>query len=144
MTEPTPDDPRWRRYAVRARTLAVAYFLVLATATHWPDVSTGGFSLSDKVIHLGAYLMLTVLTLLGWELTIGRLEPKHFFAVWLAGTLYGILDEVLQTPVGRDCDVHDWLADVLGIVLGLLVYQAGRALARRMFCPPVVQAAPGQ
>ena len=121
-----------RRWAARARTLAVVYFLLLATATHWPQLSTHDFTLSDKVMHLGAYFLLTVIVLLGWELTIGQLEPKHFFAVWLAGTLYGVVDEILQVPVGRDCDVHDWVADVLGLVLGIAAYVAGRKLWRRI------------
>lgn len=132
MSDGSDAAHRLRRLAARARTLAVVYFLVLATATHWPQVSTGDFALSDKVMHLGAYFLLTVIVLTGWELTIGRLEPKHFFAVWLAGTLYGVVDEYLQVPVGRDCDVHDWVADVLGLVLGIVAYNAARALWRRV------------
>lgn len=134
MSDQPDSARRVRRLAARARTLAVVYFLVLATATHWPQVSTEGVEISDKVLHLGAYFLLTVMVLAGWELTIGRLEPKHFFAVWMAGTLYGIVDEYLQVPVGRDCDVHDWFADVLGVVLGIVVYNAARSALRRVKC----------
>lgn len=119
---------RMRRLASRARTLAVVYFIVLFIGTHIPlDRVEELASANDKWIHYGAYAVLTVLVLTGWELTIGLLQPKHYFAVWLAGVLYGAFDEASQTPVGRTCDMNDWMADVLGIVCGLLIFRLGRA-----------------
>jgi len=87
---------------------------------------------SDKMLHFCGYATLTVLVLTGWELTIGVLEPKHYFAVWLAGTLYGAFDEITQIPVGRTCDMTDWAADVAGIVTGLLVFRLVRAVVYRV------------
>jgi VanZ family protein len=86
------------------------------------------FETSDKLYHFGGYAVLAFLVLCGWELTLGRLEPKHFFAVWLAGTCYGIVDELLQQPVGRTCDANDWLADELGVLCGLGFYLIVRRL----------------
>ena len=124
--------PRLKRIAARARTLAIFYFLLLFIGTHLPP---GGVEsapdMSDKWIHFGGYAVLTVCVLAGWELSIGALQPKHYFAVWLAGTLYGAFDEVTQTPVGRNCDVNDWMADVLGVVCGLLAYRLGREVVLR-------------
>ena len=88
---------------------------------------------SDKVEHFTAYSTLTLCVLVGWELSIGLLEAKHYFAVWLAGTLYGAIDEVTQIPVGRSCDVNDWAADVVGIVCGILVFRAIRMPLYRFF-----------
>lgn len=119
---------RLKRIAARARTLAIAYFLLLFLGTHLPpDDLESVASLSDKWLHFGGYAVLTVCVLAGWELTIGVLQPKHYFAVWLAGILFGAFDEITQTPIGRNCDINDWMADVLGIVCGLLVYRLGRA-----------------
>jgi VanZ family protein len=115
-------------WAARARTLAAVYLLVLFAATHIPLESHGGPTHADKIVHYAAYASLTVLVLLGWRLTIGRLQARHYFAVWIAGTLYGVFDEVTQTPVGRTADVNDWAADVLGIVTGLLLFRVGSAL----------------
>jgi VanZ family protein len=124
---------RLRKLAGRARTLAIIYLVALFVGTHIP-IGPGqmGPSLSDKWIHFGAYAVLTVLVLTGWELTVGILEPKHYFAVWLAGALYGVFDEVSQTPVGRSCDMNDWLADVLGIVCGLVAFRLCRAVLHRI------------
>jgi VanZ family protein len=126
---PMPDArsvQRLRRLAARARTLAAVYIVVLFVATHVPTISVDRLTLSDKFYHLGAYAVLTLCVLAGWELTIRRLEPKHYFAVWLAGTLYAAMDEVTQVPVGRSCDINDWAADVLGIVIGIIVFRLVR------------------
>ncbi|MCA9261189.1 MAG: VanZ family protein [Planctomycetales bacterium] len=124
--------PRSAVWAARARTLAFVYFVVLFTATHLPSTPSSIQCLSDKVLHTAAYLMLTLSVLTGWELTIGGLQPKHFFAVWLVGTVYGAFDEFTQIPVGRTCDIHDWVADVIGIVSGLILFTVVRAGVYRL------------
>ena len=131
---PSTPAQRLKRIAARARTLAVVYFLLLFLGTHLPaDRMEPVATVSDKWLHFGGYAVLTIVVLAGWELTIGTLQPKHYFAVWLAGTLYGAFDEITQTPVGRSCDINDWMADVLGIVCGLLAYRLGRAAVLRIF-----------
>jgi VanZ family protein len=122
---------RLKRLASHARTLAFVYFILLFTGTHIPVDPGEIVQTSDKLLHYTGYALLTVLVLAGWEFTIGTLQPKHYFAVWLAGTLYGAFDEVTQIPVGRRCDMNDWLADVTGIVSGLLVYRLVRAIVYR-------------
>lgn len=126
---------RLKRLARRARTLAVVYFVAIFTATHVPlDISLssspmGWMDHADKLVHLGLYAVLTLVVLAGWELTIREaLQAKHYFAVWLVGTVYGMVDEATQIPVGRTGDMHDWLADVVGIILGLVAFRACRGL----------------
>ncbi len=104
------------------------YFVVLFIGTHIPPAGIRGASFSDKWAHFGGYLLLTALVLTGWELTIGKLHPRHYFAVWLAGVVYGAFDEWTQIPVGRTCDMSDWAADVLGVTIGIVVYQILRPL----------------
>jgi VanZ family protein len=123
---------RLRRFASRARTLAVVYFIILFTATHIPIDPSQVVEVSDKILHFCGYAALTVLVLIGWEFTIGLLQPKHYFAVWLAGTIYGMFDESSQTLVGRRCDMNDWAADVAGIVTGLIVFKIIRAIVYRV------------
>jgi len=124
-SQPLPAYRR-ERLAFRARTLALLYLVALFVATHIPAPPPQAISWSDKVCHLVGYALLTFFVLASWELTIGVLRAKHYFAVWLAGTLYGAFDEITQLPVGRDCDVNDWACDVLGIVTGILVYRMCR------------------
>lgn len=125
---------RLRRLASRARTLAIVYVVILFTATHVPTPTTFGFSWMDKVEHFCAYSTLTLFVLVGWELTVGELQAKHYFAMWLAGTFYAAFDEITQIPVGRTCDVNDWAADLLGIAIGLIAFgMIRRTLYRMLF-----------
>lgn len=129
---PSLSSDRLHRFASRARTLAIVYLCVLFTATHIPSLPAVGVSLSDKVEHFFAYGLLTIFVLAGWELSIGVLQAKHYFAVWLAGTLYAIVDEATQIPVGRTCDVHDWAADVFGILAGMIAFGLFRRTCYRL------------
>jgi len=108
----------WRSLALDGIRRVLPLMLILGTlsATNAWDVPT--------------YAALAVVVLAGWELTLGTLQPKHFFAVWLAGTLYGAIDEVTQIPFGRVSDPSDWMADCLGVVIGLVTYLAVRRLWR--------------
>jgi VanZ family protein len=133
ISTPTPlSAQRLRRFASRARTLAAVYFLLLFTGTHIPIDPSEVVEVSDKILHFCGYATLTVLVLIGWEFTIGVLQPKHYFAVWLAGTIYGVFDETTQTLVGRTCDMNDWAADVAGIVTGLVTFAILRAIVYRV------------
>lgn len=119
---------RIRRLASHARVLAAVYFLALFVGTHLPPGQIGAPRFSDKLAHFIGYVGLTVLVLAVWELSTERLQARHFFAVWLAGTVYAAFDEWTQIPVGRTCDMNDWAADVVGIILGIFAYQLLRPL----------------
>ncbi|MFD4294938.1 VanZ family protein [Rhodococcus sp. NPDC058505] len=75
---------------------------------------------SDKVTHLLMFLALAVAArYAGWR------------AGWvlLGGVLYAAASEVLQAvlPIQRSGSVFDWLADVVGVLLGLGVVFAWRS-----------------
>lgn len=73
---------------------------------------------NDKVLHLAVYT--------GFGLVLGGL-PYPPAALGMAGSLLGAVDEQTQRLApGREVSVADWLADLLGVSLGL-------ALRRRFF-----------
>ena len=123
---------RIRRLAIVVRTLAVVVLVGIFLGTHLPMTGVPTVSQLDKLFHFGAYLTLTVCLLASWELSRGTLQASHYFMVWLFGTLYGIFDEVTQIPVGRTCDGYDWLADVAGIVVGLILFRVASSLVSRL------------
>ncbi len=125
---------RTRKLATFARYATVLLLLALFVATHFPATAIPyRISAFDKLAHCLAYLALTFSVLISWDLTIGQLRPQHYFIVWLVGTLYGAFDEVTQIAVGRQCDVRDWMADILGIVIGLTLFRLLRPLLRPLF-----------
>lgn len=115
------DSPRLRR-GVRIVLWVVwlGYTSLLFTATHAtiPDKVAGVTSQWDKLLHLGAYTVLSVLT----AAVCLRTAPLRIPYRWIFPVLmvFAAFDEILQGPVGRSPDVIDWLFDCLGIAVGLL------------------------
>ena len=65
----------------------------------------------DKVLHVGVYA--------GFGFALGGL-PFPPMVLGTAGSFLGALDEQVQRLApGRDVSFADWLADILGISLGL-------------------------
>lgn len=77
------------------------------------------FPNQDKVMHMTEYAGL------GW-LAMKALQPLNragFIACVEFFMLFAALDEVHQSFVpGRDADVMDWLADVVGILISSFIY----------------------
>lgn len=105
--------PRW--LAAR-RTLLVVIWLSLATLTHIPvPASVPHTRYADKVVHLLAYFPLGLLLP---ACQVRGLCQRSICVAVIA--VYGVLDELLQIPVGRTASLFDWLADLLGATLGAL------------------------
>lgn len=97
------------------------------------DLPSLGFALSDKVVHLKVYGLLGLLAAWSLRRTWPGLRRGSVVAiVFLAGTLYGLSDEMHQSFVpGRAAEVGDLIADALGSGLGALAFfVAAPALAR--------------
>ena len=107
-------DDRW--LPLRRGTL-VAIWIVLATITHIPiPQSAPDIRNIDKLIHLIAYFPLGLL------LPTCRVRGCQRGGVCLLViALYGMIDELLQIPVGRTASVYDWIADMLGASAGFAV-----------------------
>lgn len=73
---------------------------------------------NDKVMHLGVY------TVFGFLL--GAL-PYPAVALGMTGSLLGALDEQSQRlSPGREVSFRDWIADILGLSLGLALRRRPR------------------
>ena len=78
---------------------------------------------SDKSLHFLAYLILVFL--LWFAISPDRKVNWRRAAVWwilLVMVWYGAFDEWLQTRVGRNGDVADFLADLAGTLTGLILF----------------------
>lgn len=113
---------------------AGVYWLVLLLIMHVPlkreqKYLDATFADADKLTHVGAYGLFA--SLLCWAFD----ERRQFYPgarprtriVGLLGVIaflsvYGIIDERTQPWTGRDCNLPDYVADVLGATLGTLAY----------------------
>jgi VanZ family protein len=100
------------------------YWLILFIFAHIPMpkyVEKAG--VSDKCLHFLAYLVLTFL--LWFSVKPDKKIQWRKAAVWwifIIVTVYGAVDELVQSLVGRTCDVIDIAANISGIITGLLLF----------------------
>ncbi|MCP4607218.1 MAG: VanZ family protein [Planctomycetes bacterium] len=78
---------------------------------------------SDKSLHILAYLILVFLL---WFAVSGdkKVNWRKAGVWWVLFVVigYGIVDELLQGVVGRNCDVQDLIADFAGTMAGLILF----------------------
>ncbi len=114
--------------------LLAIFWLSVFVATHLPRVPRMVGKVSDKTLHCLAFAILSFL--LSWVLASRVSGPvKHALSVLLIIAVYGAIDELLQIPVGRRCDFRDWIADMIGAIIGLAAFTAGGFLKRRYYVP---------
>lgn len=116
----------------------VVYWLALFIGTHSPIDPNVALPGNDKTMHFLAYLGLAFL--FGLFLILKErcarsgenAEPRRFPFVGAAILLgvYGAFDELTQPLVGRTTDHYDWLADAVGILVGLTLIVTSSAVAR--------------
>ena len=73
---------------------------------------------NDKVLHLAVYS--------GFGFVLGGM-PFSSVGLGMTGSLLGALDEQVQRLApGRDVSMADWVADILGVSLGLALRRRHR------------------
>ena len=105
-----------------------AYWLLIFTLTHTPVKHLPHINVWDKLEHVLAYGGLATLVFLTLWLTRPSMVQIGV-AVLAIGMMYGAVDEWLQIPVGRDCDLQDWFADTTGTAIVVVCLTFVRAKA---------------
>lgn len=78
---------------------------------------------SDKSLHFLVYLVLVFL--LWFAISPNKKVNWRKAAVWwvlFVVVWYGVVDEWLQSYVGRTCDIMDFFADLAGTLAGLILF----------------------
>jgi VanZ family protein len=104
--------------------LLVFYWLSYFILAHIPvPLLVRRAGVSDKGLHFLAYLILVFLL---WFAVSGDKKVNWRRAgvwwVFFVATGYGIVDELLQGCVGRNCDVRDMVANLAGTLAGLILF----------------------
>ena len=112
-TMPSSDRTKRSRKENAALWLTAGVMVLIAYLTLSPASSPGiNISNADKIYHAAAFAALV--------LPCASLYRRSLIWVLPAAVLFGGAIELIQPFVGRDGDWWDFLADILGIGLGLL------------------------
>ena len=106
------------------------YWLVIFSGTHVPGNQSSGGGHSDKVAHFSAFAGLAFL-LCCTVACFRPMRPAYYGAILGLVACYGMFDELTQLLVRyRTADPLDWLADMCGAIMGMLIFAAGTKLFR--------------
>ena len=77
---------------------------------HQPPPAPDG---SDKVVHLIAFAALAF--------PLARTGRIGLAPVLIGASVYGGIIELIQPSFGRSADMQDWIADIAGVALGIVL-----------------------
>lgn len=114
------------RISLRARSgIWLGYWTLLFIATHVPVLPGAHMPrFTDKVIHFGLFFVLTLLG--GYRHAVSpRPARSRLLLPWAAlYAAYAGVDEWLQQFVGRDTDVYDLVANLVGVAVATALLAA--------------------
>lgn len=109
--------------------IATSYLVFMYIMTHLPKskIPKQLTAAGDKSLHFLAFLALGFFAALAIQM---HLRHRGFYAYILPtvvfGSSYAWFDEVTQPLVGRWFDLQDILADGMGLVAGMLIFEICR------------------
>ena len=111
-----------RKYLDIPLTLIVT--TVLTVAMLWPihqqPPAPDGI---DKIVHLIAFAALAF--------PLARTGRVGLIPVFVGASVFGGLIEIIQPSFGRSADMQDWIADIAGVVLGIILALLYRRLRKQ-------------
>ena len=118
----------------------ILYWITMFVATHWPDINRYKPEAGWPIPHFGAVMHATVYAgwagMWCWFLSAGGRRVSRAAIGWLlvGGVLWAGFDELSQALVAREPALDDFLWDLCGMLLAVLVvslWQRPQLVARR-------------
>ena len=104
--------------------LTIIVTLTLTIAMLWPlETPPSAPEGSDKLVHFIAFAALAF--------PLARTRRFGLMPVFIGASAYGGIIELIQPSFNRSMDINDWVADVVGVVLGIGCGLLYRRLRRR-------------
>ena len=111
-----------RKYLDIPLTLVVT--LTLSVAMLWPlEAPPPAPEGTDKLVHLIALVALAF--------PLARTGRFGLLPVFVGASAFGGAIELIQPSFNRSADVNDWVADIVGVILGIVCGLLYRRLRRR-------------
>ena len=92
--------------------LTIIVTLTLSVAMLWPlEAPPPAPEGSDKLVHFIAFAALAF--------PLARTGRIGLLPVFIGGSAFGGAIELIQPSFNRSADVNDWVADIVGVILGI-------------------------
>ena len=92
--------------------ITIAVTLTLTVAMLWPlDQPPPAPEGSDKFVHFISFAALAF--------PLARTGRIGLMPVFIGASAYGGIIELIQPSFNRSADINDWVADIIGVVLGI-------------------------
>ena len=96
---------------------------VLTVAMLWPiDQPPPAPDGTDKVVHL--------ITFAALAFPLARTGRVGLIPVFVGASAFGGIIELIQPSFGRSADMQDWIADIAGVALGIVMALLYRRLRK--------------
>ena len=104
--------------------LTIAVTLALTVAMLWPmEAPPPAPEGSDKLVHFVAFAALA--------LPLARTGRIGLLPVFVGASAFGGAIELMQPSFNRSADINDWIADIVGVLLGISCGLLYRRIRRR-------------
>jgi VanZ family protein len=84
----------------------------------------------DKIVHFMMYFILAFFLMSGILRQYGKTSAKAYISSFTVAFLFGIMIECMQEKVGRSFDVYDMIANTLGVIVSLLLFNTVERILR--------------
>lgn len=117
---------------------AIAWILLIFIACLLPGKSIPEVSFFarvphfDKIVHFGMYFIFTLFLLAGFTRKYSKTSIKAYFISFIIALCCGLLIEMLQSCVGRSCDLRDAIANTAGAITAIIFYQPVKWMLRNI------------
>ena len=110
-----------RKYLDIPLTLIVTTVLTVAMLSpiNQPPPAPDG---TDKIVHL--------ITFAALAFPLARTGRIGLVQVFVGASVFGGLIELIQPSFGRSADMQDWIADIVGVALGIMLALLYRRLRK--------------
>ncbi|MDR3246250.1 MAG: VanZ family protein [Prevotellaceae bacterium] len=86
----------------------------------------------DKIVHFMLYFIFALFLMSGFSRQYGKTSAKAYIFSFILAFALGVIIEFIQEKVGRSYDIYDMIANTLGVIVSLWLFNAIKWILRNI------------